>query len=197
MFYTPKRQVNVMLDIWPNLPIRISACGYNELWHGVNNLIAALEHTDRICQVQLYREACDLESILSAMQKPFPALTNLTIDCSDYAYMEVIMALPQAFLGSSAQHLQSCHLSAVDFPGIWKLLLTANHLITLCLWHIPHSMYASPEGIATFLSTMPNLESLSIGFWSPESLHDQPDQPNRPLSPPERVVLPSLMTFHF
>ena len=54
-----------------------------------------------------------------------------------------------------------------------------------------------PEGIATFLSMMPNLESLSIGFWSPQSLYNQPDQPNQPLSPPKCVVLPSLMTFHF
>jgi len=58
-------------------------------------------------------------------------------------------------------------------------------------------MYVSPEGMATFLSTMPNLESLSIGFWSPQSLHNRPDQPNRLLSPLTRVVLPSLTIFQF
>jgi len=105
--------------------------------------------------------------------------------------------LPQAFLGGSAQYLRSCNLSAIEFPGIWKLLLTANHLVTLSLWHIPHSMYVSPEGMATFLSTMPNLKSLSIGFWSPQSLHNWPDQPNWLLSPLTRVVLSSLTIFQF
>ena len=54
--YTTKRQVNVMLDTWPNLLIRILARGFMGLpWHNKNHdkLIAALEHTDRICQVQL------------------------------------------------------------------------------------------------------------------------------------------------
>jgi hypothetical protein len=60
-------------------------------------------------------------------------------------------------------------------------------------------MYASPEEMATCLSTMPHLESLAIGFcqWSPQSLHYWPDQPNQLLSPLKRVVLPSLTTFHF
>ena len=198
VFYTPKRQVNVMLDIWPNLPIHISAWRYNALrWHGDNNLIAALEHTDRICQVRLDGSCSEFEIISPAMQKQFPALTSLDIDCSDQIYLGAMAVLPQAFLGGSAQHLRSCNLSAIEFPGIWKLLLTANHLVTLGLWHIPHSMNVSPEGMATFLSAMPNLESLSIGFWSPQSLHNRPDQPNRLLSPLTRVVLPSLTTFQF
>jgi len=44
---------------------------------------------------------------------------------------------------------------------------------------------------------MPHLESLSVGFRPPESLHDFPDHPNRLLSPLTRVVLPSLTEFRF
>jgi hypothetical protein len=131
------------------------------------------------------------------MQKPFPALTSLGIDCSDHVDIETITVLPEAFLGGSAQHLRSCDLWAVEFPGIWKLLSTANHLVTLSLWDIPHSMYASPEEMATYLSTTPNLESLSLGFEYPQSPHNWPDQPSRHLSPPTRVVLPSLTEFEF
>jgi len=58
-------------------------------------------------------------------------------------------------------------------------------------------MYTSPEEMATCLSTMPNLESLSIGFRSPQSLHNWRDQPNRLLLPLTRVVLPSLTEFKF
>jgi len=128
------------------------------------------------------------------MQKPFPALTSLAIGGSKNMPMTVF---PQGFLGGSAQHLQSCNLSDVEFPGIWKLLLTTNHLVALHLWHIPHSMYTSPEGMATCLSTMPHLKSLSVGFRPPESLHDFPGHPNRLLSPLTRGVLPSLTEFRF
>ena len=203
VFYTPKRRVNVILDTWPNLLIRIWAYGYRGLPHykkNIENLIAALEHTDRICQVQLIQfSLSELERILPAMQKPFPALTSLAIAYRDILSPGATGVLPQAFLGGSThwQQLRSCHLSDVEVPGIWELLLTANHLVTLSLWGLPHSMYTSPEGMATCLSTMPNLESLSIGFRSPQSLHDWPDQPNRLLPPFTPVVLPSLTEFKF
>ena len=186
VFYTPKRQVNVMLDTWPDLPIQISAQGHKASeWHGENNLIAALEHTDCICRIHLNPiSRSGLEGILPPMQKPFPARTSLTIDRSDYAGLEPMAVLPEAFLGGYAQHPRSCDLWAVEFPGIWKLLSTANNLVTLSLWDIPHSMYTSPEEMATYLSTTPNLESLSIGFEPPETLPNWPDQPSRLLSPP-------------
>jgi len=125
VFYTPNRRVKAMLDIWLNLPIIISSYEYTASpWHGDNNLIAALEHTDRICQIHLTQFPCfEFERILAAMQKPFPALTSLDIDCSNQSYLEAMAVLPEAFLGGSAQHLRSCRLSAVEFPGIWKLLL--------------------------------------------------------------------------
>ena len=201
VLYTPKRQVEVMLDTWPNLPIHIlcaTADGYKAWrWHGENNLIAALEHTDRICQIQLDGPGSQLEGILLAMRKPFPALTGLDISSSGDTDLGAMAGSPEAFLGGCAQHLRSCKLWEVEFLGIWKLLLTANHLVTLILWNIPHSMYASPKELVTYLSTMPNLESLSIGFRSPQSTHNWRDQLNRLLSPLARVVLPSLTNLEF
>ena len=202
VFYTPERQVKVMLDIWQNLPIHISrslADAYKiSRYHHESNLIAALERTNRISQIQLKGfPFSELERILAAMQKPFPALTSLDIECCNENFLDAMPVLPEAFLGGSAQHLRSCNLSDVEFPGIWKLLLTASHLVTLRLWDIPHSMYPSPEGMATCLSMNPNLESLSIGFKFPQSLPNRLDQPNRLLSPLTRVVLPSLTKFEF
>ena len=182
VFYMLKRQVNAMLDIWPNLPIEISALRSEEMRaRDIKNLVATLKHTDRICQIQLKDFSCfELEGILPAIEKSFPALTSLTIECYKHhliRFQEVmVMSLPQTFLGRSAQHLWSCNLVHIDFPGIWKLLLTANHLVTLRLWDIPFSTHTSPDGMATLLSMMPNLESLSIGFLSPRSLHDWHDQ---------------------
>ena len=158
-----------MLDIWPNLPIHISRMlevGYKiSRWRHENRLIAALEHTNRICQIQLKGfSGSELENILPVMQKSFLALTSLDIECVNYTFPLEIAVLPQTFLGGSTQYLQSFNLSGVEFPWMWKLLLTANHLITLCLWDSPHSMYAPPAEMVTYLSTMPDLESFSIGY---------------------------------
>ena len=196
--YIPKRPVKATLDIWPNLPIQILTYAYEVSLRGCeSNIITALEHTDRICQLRLERPFSQLEQILPAMQKQFPALTSLAIGCSDYGYQHAMPVIPEAFLGGSAQDLRSCELSAVEFLGIWKLLLTANHLVTLILWHIPHSMHTSPEEMATCLSTMSHLESLSIIFQRSQSLHNQSDRLNRHLSSPTRVSLPSLTRFRF
>ena len=148
-------------------------------WHHESNIITTLKHTNRICQIQLKGFSCsELKWILPVMQKQFLALTSHDIEFSKHSFQGAMAVLPKAFLGGSAQHLRSCNLWAVEFLGIWKLLLTANHLVTLYLWHIPHSMYTSLEGMAACLSTMPNLKSLSIGFQSPQSLHNRPDHPN-------------------
>ena len=198
VFYTPNRPVKGMLSIWPNLPIQILVIRYqSSRWQGESNVVAALEHADRICRIELDGPCFQLEQILPAMQKPLPALASLAIGCSDYDYQQAMPLIPEAFLGGSAQHLRSCNLLAVEFPGIWRLLLTANHLVTLGLWNIPDSMHTSPEEMTTCLSTMPHLESLSIAFQPPQSLHNRPDQPNSPLSPLTRVVLPSLTKFQF
>ena len=123
VFYTPERQVKVMLDIWPNLPIHIlrttmDAYKISRYHHG-GNLIAALEHTNRICQIQLKGfPSSELERILAAMLKPFPALTSLDIECCNDNFLDAMPVLPEAFLGGSAQHLRSCNLSDVEFPGI-------------------------------------------------------------------------------
>jgi len=127
-----------MLDIWPNLPIHILRMPADEYKasrsHHESNLITALKRTDRICQIQLKGfSRPELERVLLGMQKPFPALTSLDIECAEYGALAV---LPQAFLGGSAQHLRSCKLWGIKFPGIWKLLFTANHLVTL---HRPRS----------------------------------------------------------
>jgi len=92
-----------MLDTWPNLPIHISASQYktSQLHSEKKSLIATLKDTSHICQIQLYEPSgSELERILQAMQKPFPALTSLAIGGS-----MAIEVLPQAFLGGSAQHL--------------------------------------------------------------------------------------------
>ena len=88
---TPVRET---LDIWPLFPIVIKARCYG-MW-GVDNIIAALEHNDRICQLDLFHfPNAQFEEILAVMQQPFPTLTDLQLWLED---AEVLLApVPSSF----------------------------------------------------------------------------------------------------
>lgn len=93
------------------------------------------------------------------------------------------------------QTQQYFSLSGIPFLGLSNRLLSATHLATLELTNIPHSWNISPETVATLLSILSNLGTLSLGFQSPQSRPDWWSQ--RPPPPPERSVIPSLTSFYF
>jgi hypothetical protein len=102
--------------------------------------------------------------------------------------------IPDLFLGGSAPPLQFLDLDGIPFPGLPKLLLSADHLGCLSLSDIPHSGYISPEAIVALLCNLPSLCILSLGFRSPQS---RPDWESRSLPPPKRSVLPILYEISF
>jgi hypothetical protein len=183
---TPVRE---MLDVWPPLPIVIRQYAGRKL--GGDNLIAALERNDRVCQITLGLDL-QLGMVLDAMQEPFPALSHLTL----YPNTPGIIApiVPDSFMGGSAPRLQYLVLEGVLIPGLPKLLLTTTDLVLLDLRRIPHSGYISPEAIVTCLSTLPRLEVLYLGFESPRS---RPNRESRRPPPPTRSVLPALIALYF
>ncbi len=113
---TPVRE---MLDIWPLLPIVV--LGTDREKYGSENIIAALEHNDRICGINLSMGVSrrQLKNILLSMQEPFPALTYLLLESKD----EVLPVIPDAFLGRYAPHLQDLYLERIAIPGLPRLLL--------------------------------------------------------------------------
>jgi hypothetical protein len=190
---TAKTPVKEMLAVWPPLPIVI--------WHfgqptQMDNIIVALEHNDRVCQIHLDITNSQWKEVLAAMQQPFPALTNLEIWCRKYKLLEHEMpaVVPESFLGGSAPRLQRLRLDRVPFPGLPKLLLSATGLVILDIREIPHSGYISPEAMVRCLSTLTRLETLSLGFESPLS---RPVRQSRRPHPPTRSALPALTYFSF
>ena len=181
---TPVRE---MIDAWPVLPIHVSSHGHDE-W-GVDNITAALEHNDRIRELDLaYLTSSQMEKVFAAMQRPFPALDYL------YLYSESeTSVVPASFLGGSAPQLQRLRLNFIPFPELPKLLLSATHLVTLGLSNIPHSGYMSPEVMVTSLSALTSLEVLRIRFKSPQSRLDRRRRP----PPLARILLPALTRFTF
>ena len=115
--------------------------------------MAALRQRNRVCQVNLLGVGGrDVEEFLTAMQVPFPELTMLRL-WSDYE----TPVIPDSFLDGSAPSLRFFSLEGISFPGLPKFLFSANHLVELRLFRIPHSGYFSPEAMVALLPVLPSL----------------------------------------
>jgi hypothetical protein len=192
LFCTDTTPVKETLAVWPPLPIVIAQ--YNQLAQ-LDNIILALEHNDRVCQIDLFSVTnSQSEEVLAAMQQPFPVLTDLVIWFDEWWKGEMPAVVPESFLGGSAPRLRYLELERVPFPGLPNLLLSATGLVTLSLLKIPHSGYISPEAMVRCLSTLTRLERLSLGFESPLS---RPVRESRRPHPPTRSALPALTYFQF
>jgi hypothetical protein len=184
---TPVRE---MLDIWPPLPIHIVFGGFET--GGIDNIIATLEHNDRICDLTIFGiPSSEKETIWEALQQPFPALTDLRLSFLNEIPFPVV---PASILGGSAPGLQSIRLERIPLPGLPNLLLSATHLVDLHLQRIPDSGFFSPEALVTALSMLTRLEKLEIWF---ESYRSRPDRKTPYLPPQTRVLLPALITLSF
>jgi len=178
------------LGIWPAIPIIIN---YGSPWQSIrpndeDNVVAALEHPDRVCFLLLSATGSQWEKLAKVMQEPFPMLTRLYI----YSNIGSSPVLPGGFLGGSAPCLQEVTLSGISYPTLPTLLLSASDLVVLRLHRIPPPGYISPEEMVASLAAFPRLKQFIIEFQSATS---RPD----PICPPPvtRTVLPALTHFHF
>jgi hypothetical protein len=148
----------------------------------VDDIIAALEHNDRISEVDISNiHVSQLEKVLAAMQQPFPALTRLHLK----NFYEIV-SVQSLFLGGSAPRLQTLSLHQIPCPSLPELLLSATHLVHLHLFNIPHIAHILSEAMATCLPVLTRLETLDIGFGLPRGLAD------RLRHPVTRILLPAL-----
>jgi hypothetical protein len=182
------KPVRKMLDIWPPLPIILHHI--NPPSWDVDNIVAALECNDRVRDIDLTGVARpQLQTILAAMQMSFPALTHLAL-MSDLL-STVAPVVSNSFLGGSAPSLRSLVLGRIPFPGLPNLLLSSTNLVDLALYHVPNSGPISLEAMATCLSRLTRLNSLSLDFQSTQLF------PDRERRRPPRFVLPALTRFSF
>ena len=191
---TDRTPVRKSIGIWPPFPIAIGypypetrIASKNE-----DNIIAALEHPDRVRYLGLEIPRFQLKKMVTVMQDPFPVLASLVIILRD-GYTGYTPSLPADFLGGSAPCLQKIHFMAIPFPSLPTLLLSASDLITLDLHEIPSNGYFSPEAMIAALAGLPMLQDLILNF---KSANTQPDLTHPP-SPITRVFLPALIRFHF
>ena len=154
-----------------------------------DNVIAALEHPDRVRRIGLALTPLQLLKVSTVMQRPFPALTSLRLR-SIHGDGPV---LTDAFLGGgSTPHLQNIYLLGIPFPSLPTLLSSASDLVELRLCRIPETGYISPKSMAVCLAPLARLETLEIGFKSPTRR-----PPPRHTPPLTRIILPALTQFKF
>ena len=179
------------LDIWPTLPISISALLNVMGSDNRDDIIDALEHHDRIAGIALsFLMRSQIERCVSWMQEPFPVLRFLSLGGDS----EDVPVITDTFLGGSAPRLQNLRLLYVPFPTLAKFLLSTNDLVDLRLEDITRTGYISPDTMATCLSMLKRLRSVWIMFKSQSSF---PNQTNRHPPPVIRAVLPALASFMF
>jgi hypothetical protein len=165
----------------------------------MDNIVAALEHNDRVCRICMGVPNSQWEEVFTAMQQPFQALTELTIWSNEWwkdgsVENPIPPVVPESFLGGSAPGLQHLRLERVPFPGLPKLLLSATGLVILEILKIPDSGYISPEAMVGCLSTLTRLERLKLEFKSPVY---RPVRESRHPHPSTRSTLPALTWFEF
>jgi hypothetical protein len=154
----------------------------------VDNIIAALEHRDRVSAIHIFLiQGLALRNLVAAMQEPLPALTDLYLGSTQIEMTK----LPETFLGGCAPRLRSFCLGSIPFPAFPEFVLGCTKLVQLNLFDIWSAGYISSEAMATCLAALPNLGSLSIRFRSPLF---RPLQIPPPLT---RAVLPALTNLHF
>jgi F-box-like len=172
--------VKEMLDVWPPLPIEIysSIIGDNEM--------AALEHHDRIREINFRLADLQYERLGTVLQKSFPLLTTFRLTTYLYGHVKV---LPDTFLGGSAPRLRSLSLDGPTFPTLPQFLLSCNDLSDLRLLQMADIGYISPEAMVTGLSTLTRLTHLNIEFRQSGMIRRPP--------PLTRVLLPALTQLKF
>ena len=189
LVFTDKTHVREMLDVWPPLPVVIRS----SLTKDVDNIVAALEHRDRVGRIHLFDvNNSPWEKVSAKMQGPFPELTFLAL--ASTWNDETLPDFPDSFMSRSVPVLQGLCLHRIPFPGLPNLLLSATNLITVHLMDIPLSGYIPPEAMVTALSTLTSLESFILQFQSPLS---SPARESRRPPPTTRYVLPTLTFFTF
>ena len=185
------------LDLWPALPIVIDYVIYHRHTkispNDDDNIIAALEHPDRVRCLKLPMTRFLFGKVATVAQGPFPALTELQLSLEGGS----VFVLPSEFLGGSAPRLRMILLEGIPFPTLPTLLSSASDLVLLSLHCIPPTGYISPDVMVASLTALTRLNFLSIGFQSSTSRPDQSGRIRRGAAPPTRVVLPALTILRF
>jgi hypothetical protein len=174
------------LHCWPALPIIVQYGGSSYLDlpspEDDDNIITALMQSSRVSSINLTVTRSLLEK-LSAISEPFLELEELALLTEG----NIQLTLPSTFRWGPG--LRTLHSTRITFPSFPHLLSPCHELVDLQLHEIPSAGYFSPEAIANVLSSMTQLQSLTLHllFFTRRRSHL-----TLPPPPGERFLLPAL-----
>ncbi|KAF8269990.1 hypothetical protein EI94DRAFT_1724039 [Lactarius quietus] len=166
LFCTHGTPILDMLDHSPSLPLYVYY-GYSGRSMTVRDemgLYHALQLHDRVLEISLRLPPSMLHKCFALMDKHFPILERLHLSAESTADDITTFTLPKAFL---APNLRLLELPGVSPPRILRVLTSTVSLVTLELTDIQTSSYFRPRLLVARLSSLPQLERLSIGFSVP------------------------------
>ncbi|KAF8269973.1 hypothetical protein EI94DRAFT_1828607 [Lactarius quietus] len=158
------------LDHLPPLPLYVHY-GYSDHFTTERDglgLYHALRRHDRVFEIRLRLPPSMLHQCFALMDKHFPILERLHLSvestADDITDDITTFTLPMAFL---APNLRLLELPGVSPPRRLRVLTSTVSLVTLEFTDIETSSYFRPRLLAARLSSLPQLEELSIGFSVP------------------------------
>ena len=152
-----------MLAHSPPLPLIIDYCYFSKDpdTEDEEGAILALKQRDRIHRVRLIMPVTSLQKLISIMDEEYPILKYLIIQ-PPFEDTSSILILPETL---QAPHLHHLTLEGFALPIGSRLLTAAVGLVTLYLFMNDPSTYFHPIFLLRWLSFMPQLETLVIGFF--------------------------------
>ena len=153
-------------------------------------ILLALQDRARVRRIGLMMPATNLLKPFAAMDGQFPVLERLFIWPKSEDNMTLMFPT-----GFQAPHLRNFSLIYIVLPMRSPLLPIAVGLVSLGLLNMPSLTYFHPSNLVERLSSLPQLESLSIGFKSAVPTRDVNGQLLHPIV--TRTTLPNLRVFFF
>ncbi|KAH9955691.1 hypothetical protein BC827DRAFT_1378919 [Russula dissimulans] len=153
-----------MLTHSPPLPLTIDYVEKDRSFTAEDEKIIsfALQHRDRVRRIRFWVDSSNiLRRLLLALNEEFPNLEHLYIRPLDTNGEG--LTLPESFQAPNIRHLVLVNFA---LPLGSPLLVTTAGLVTLSLQEIPSSMYFRPDELLRWLSFMPQIETLGVGFYS-------------------------------
>ena len=184
--------IESILAFWPTLPLVVKLAANRASNHIPKNVMVALHHPERLCEIDLHVTSSMLAPIVQVVQKPCQALESIRIIVEAPTGPSILAC--DEFLGGSVPHLREIKLDGIafPFPSIRQVILSTNNLAELHLSNIPDDAYFSPNDLVTGLSTSVQLKRLTVDFHSPAS-----SPPPSMTRPPQLSTLPSLISLDF
>ncbi|KAF8269971.1 hypothetical protein EI94DRAFT_1724020 [Lactarius quietus] len=154
------------LDHLPPLPLYVNyEYGHPSMTErDESGLYHALRLHDRVFEIRLCLPPSILHKCFALMDKHFPILERLHLSAESTADNITTLTLPKAFLAPNLRYLV---LPGISPPRRLRVLTSTVSLVTLKLTDIHTSSYFRPRLLAARLSSLPQLEFLSIYFSVP------------------------------